>query len=1563
MRGLHSFLMFWLVLFVFFAYSLMGEDNVKRILQVESHTSIDPWTLNSANGLRDALSHAGIEVNYEIFQFGVGFQAGMLPQEADIEALQTKLDRQHYDLVVAYNNNAADLFLNGRLKLKPGTPLLLDTYSGILAAELQRKLNMTAVLSPFHPYENIQLGLTLLPEPEKIVLVIDASAEGQQQRQLLANIRKDLAGKLVVISGTDDSTREFLEKIAALPPKTLLIYHSWGSAKDNLPGDSYVMLRRIRKIFPGLILGRYDTFIPLGSNGGVGAVGREQGKLTGALGIRILNGENPSTIPYQKAPTHVMLDYQAIRDFNIPMNRIPAGTEILNMPPDFLTRFRVELAVGASLIFLLLSGYILVLLRRRHEQKKATALFRNLPLRVFIFDRKERVLFSHVPDPAGGMVNESITRLEQLSHPEAREQIRAALRQAFDSGEKVLLDFKVENQYRHAEFLRLPDRNPFRTEVVMCISSNVTELQEAHREIGNIAERLRLTLRSIGDGVITTDCAGNVMLLNPEAVKMTGYPLDEARGKKIEEVFDIVSYLTGDPVESPLRKALNCGKTVELANHTDLIAKDGTRRHIADCASPIRDENGTIIGGVLVFRDVTDDYEKRDRLRINDAILKIVQNIADIGYFRCTSDKRTLLAISERYWPRNNGEPVHPSEWVASEDLNEFMAAWQKLLTDQTSSIVVSYSAGSPKRYFELRATKSINQISGRREYFGVIQDITLSRRKEQETRSSLQLLQNIMDNLPGSIFLKDADNDFRYVMCNRQFGEMSGLDSGEIPGRNDFEIFTSDSSAARQFLENDRKIIRINEKMDIREEFNADNGRRLILKTIKTPMEKIDGGKLLLGISIDITREYQLEQQQKQTIEALDYATRCERIINQSLSMITLEPELETAVDEMLRIIGENSDADRAYIFLYSAADCRYAIHKYEWVRDGVEPQKEKYQQIDMETCPVLKQTLGEKREILIQDTAKPRTGVNKELVQLLPPDIRSMLITGIWQNDRQLGFVGLDYVRKTHEFGSNSVYMVKSIANLFLLARERAQQLERIAETTLLQKQIVDNIAVPIAIIDNEFQFLAANPSLLQQLGKPWEEVQPRKCYETLCRQPEPPSWCCLAREQEALTAHSSEVEWFGRKFIVNTQPIYDRNHKIRYALKSMVDITGLHRQKEELQEAMEQARAADRAKSYFLATMSHELRTPLNAVIGFSELLQNDDVSEEEQAEYLRSINCAGAALLNLINDVLDLSKLEAEQLNITPVRTDFSRLLRDMVALFQLKAKEKNILLELEPVNIPGPLYIDQLRIRQILLNLIGNAIKFTHQGGVTVRAKFLPENSKGSGELRIRVSDTGIGIAKEQAAKVFDPFFQVGATRGTRAYEGSGLGLAISMRLVQRMGGTIELDSNPAEGSTFTVKLPNVRYEQAVENTAVSSGAGAATVAVQEGLRVLLVDDVAMNLKVLQAMLRRLNVESVCADSGEQALAVLRKDDKFQIILTDLWMPGMNGEQLADQIRTIPAMQKIKIVAVTADTEARSSFDQAKFDDILQKPVTLESLSKIFRRLSMFFAAREQENHQ
>ena len=363
-----------------------------------------------------------------------------------------------------------------------------------------------------------------------------------------------------------------------------------------------------------------------------------------------------------------------------------------------------------------------------------------------------------------------------------------------------------------------------------------------------------------------------------------------------------------------------------------------------------------------------------------------------------------------------------------------------------------------------------------------------------------------------------------------------------------------------------------------------------------------------------------------------------------------------------------------------------------------------------------------------------------------------------------------------------------------------------------------------------------------------------------------------------------------------------------------------------------------------------MSHELRTPLNAVLGFSELLQNGEVSKEEQLDYLRSINCAGSALLNLINDVLDLSRLEADQTSIAPSLTNILELLNEMIAVFQLKAKQKDIALHLLPSDIRYPVYVDHLRIRQVLLNLVGNAIKFTRRGKVALQAGFTPSAEDGNtGELSIQVTDTGIGIPDDYRKRIFDPFVQVETTRGNRTSEGSGLGLTICMRLVERMGGTIEVDSKPGEGSTFTVKLSNIRYERQEISDAPSDPTPLPP-PLPERWRVLVVDDVPMNLKVLAAMLRKLNIDCVCAESGMQALKILRTDKDFNCILTDLWMPEMNGEQLIDAVLTMPGTGKMKIIAVTADTEVKNSFSEEKFDEVLSKPVTLETLQKMFLRI-------------
>ena len=251
------------------------------------------------------------------------------------------------------------------------------------------------------------------------------------------------------------------------------------------------------------------------------------------------------------------------------------------------------------------------------------------------------------------------------------------------------------------------------------------------------------------------------------------------------------------------------------------------------------------------------------------------------------------------------------------------------------------------------------------------------------------------------------------------------------------------------------------------------------------------------------------------------------------------------------------------------------------------------------------------------------------------------------------------------------------------------------------------MDNVTIPLTIIDLDHNIVIANPSTAREYGVPLNRIVGMKYYEVIYKQKEPPQWWLESASKDTTGVTTTEQDINGHKQVITVVPLFDRQEKLTYFLISAVDITELTRQKQELQKAMELAQAADRAKSFFLATVSHELRTPLNAVIGFSELLQHDDIGHGEQLEYLRSINFAGNALLNLINDVLDLSRLEAGQMSMSAVRTDVGQLVSEIVSVFRLKG-QKNIFLKVDCTEIRHPLYIDNLRLRQIILNLVGNA---------------------------------------------------------------------------------------------------------------------------------------------------------------------------------------------------------------------------------------------------------------
>lgn len=386
--------------------------------------------------------------------------------------------------------------------------------------------------------------------------------------------------------------------------------------------------------------------------------------------------------------------------------------------------------------------------------------------------------------------------------------------------------------------------------------------------------------------------------------------------------------------------------------------------------------------------------------------------------------------------------------------------------------------------------------------------------------------------------------------------------------------------------------------------------------------------------------------------------------------------------------------------------------------------------------------------------------------------------------------------------------------------------------------------------------------------------------------------------------------------------------------------------------IREERNRAIEAERTKDLFFSMVSHDIRTPLNAIIGFSELLKHGISDQTEKKHALDAITTSGRTLLDLVNDVLDLSKLGAGKVVLTLELTDLNSLTHDVMTSFEFAVSGRDVRLEENVVPMPL-LYIDPHRVRQILYNLIGNAVKFTDYGKVALDIGFR-ENADGNTRtacLTISVSDTGCGIAPEDQENVLKPFVQA---KTAKAAKGTGLGLPICWQLAERMGGKLTLQSTPGKGTTFTVVLPHVAFSTKEKTNAAPDASDAQNK--QEELklsanapRVLVVDDVPLNTSVIKAMLRRLNVtDIVSAGNGAEALDILKQDDGITLVLTDMWMPVMDGERLIREIRSREQWKDLPVYAVTADVETQKTHKASGFTGILLKPITLEQLRGVIR---------------
>ena len=530
------------------------------------------------------------------------------------------------------------------------------------------------------------------------------------------------------------------------------------------------------------------------------------------------------------------------------------------------------------------------------------------------------------------------------------------------------------------------------------------------------------------------------------------------------------------------------------------------------------------------------------------------------------------------------------------------------------------------------------------------------------------------------------------------------------------------------------------------------------------------------------------------------------------------------------------------------------------------------------------------------------------------------------------------------------------------FLLAMQNSQDTnEQTAASESLYRTVVDGSPNCLQLLDRQGRCLAINPKGLEKIGRTEKEILGLRFLDIW-----PSTTWSVVTEAFSKALHGEQAEFEanyvrpdGRAVLwhVVFNPILDGQGRTSRVVEIATDITDRRRAESELRRAKEAAEAATQAKSEFLANMSHEIRTPITAVLGYSDLLLEPDTPREEQANYLHTIRRNGEVLLDLVNDILDISKIEAGKLDIDHIHCSPWKILADLGVVMRVRTENKGLPLCIETDGpLPESIFTDPARLRQILINLVGNAVKFTESGQVRVVARLARAEGQDA-MLRFDVIDTGIGMTPDQVALIFCSFTQADAST-SRRFGGTGLGLTISKRLATMLGGDITVTSEPGKGSTFRLSIA----AGPLEGVVLSECSHTATVEDVPALprptlncRILLAEDGPDNQRLLTLVLKKAGATVVVAHNGREAVEMVlasqpgkgrRRNDPtepFDIVLMDIQMPEMDGYQATRRLRQEGITTPIIALSAHATTHATHRCLDAGCDDYLAKPIDREAL--------------------
>jgi PAS domain S-box-containing protein len=1034
---------------------------------------------------------------------------------------------------------------------------------------------------------------------------------------------------------------------------------------------------------------------------------------------------------------------------------------------------------------------------------------------------------------------------------------------------------------------------------------------------------LAATLRGMGEAVIISDGSSvpKITFLNKAAEEMTGWKNEDAIGKPLEHVFPTINEETRLALINPVTQVIATGRVQGLTNHTALISRNGGEFIIEESASPIFDSNGLITAVVLIFRDVTSRHRlEREKDLANHKVVRAREELQDffmqspLPMVIMEGPEFIFTLVNPPYIKFVGRNPLGMSvlEAFARDEVDLFLPMLHEVYYAGVSKVGKEMpfnfkdSEGNTEYHWLNIGYHPFRSYDGQiKGLFAIIEDVTEqveARRKIEESAAELRHAKELFELCLSSASMGTWNFDFRTDEGFLSDPAMRILNVKE-------SVFKASRSHLkmvhpldrRRFLEFWQLATQGKSSDDFLFRISDMHGKSRWLRTKGMHLRDSDCNVLSMsGVISDFTERKKIEDQLRDEKDKLDI------VFEQTPAALALWR-------------GPNFLVEKVNSNFQDIFQSRQIVNR---------PFFEATDEFEDQIFPKLFRQ--------VYETGEPFTGHEQLAV------IRSA--SGETTAERYFDFT---YIRLDDTDGrGHRIYNHSLDVTERVMARRSLEESEQKLTLALETGRIgffdwdlsCDRISYSELMRSNWIIASDAAQSLEDHLLHYHEEDRAsfRSDIETSLREKKP------LHSQYRVVRSDGSMIWVETR----GKPIISQTGKISRFFGTAIDITEAREAAEELKRAKEMAEFANETKTQFLANMSHEIRTPLSAIIGFADLLRGKDINFEDRSHYLETISRNGRALTRIIDDILDIAKVESGKLEIETIEFSFLKLVEEVFNLFMERAKSKGIYLRLDMAkNVPLRILSDPTRLRQILINIIGNAIKFTHEGGVTLHVsnKHAPDRFF---HFVICVEDSGVGISEDHRKNLFQAFVQADNTT-TRKYGGTGLGLVLSQRLARALGGDIEIaPNNEREGCRFIInfqaKAP--KHRRRIQRFKYSKRKLAALESdlPLKNIHVLVAEDSFDNQFIIREILLSKGASVHTVNNGLEALrsALITPCD---IVLMDIQMPEMDGYEATRSLRAAGFKKPVIALTAHAMAEDRARTRAAGCNGHLTKPIDSNAL--------------------